>query len=416
MQGGCAPLTDEQCREVADAYKAASNVKAEAARALGVPRETFCARLKVATRRGFVKPFDPPMPGFEITQASVKVGDAWVTQKPEHGEVFKVPEGQFLKRVSHLGDAEGRTIVQWSITDQDKEATLVKLRTIVDALKADLPRVTPTKAPDHCNALLANQYTLTDLHFGMMAWQEETRNASYDLKIAEKLLLDWFSAAIAMSPNAEVGILAQLGDLMHHDALESVTPAHKHVLDADSRLQKIIRIVISTVRQIIAMLLEKHERVHVVMAQGNHDPASSAWIRELLCALYENEPRITIDNSPDVYYAFEWGKTALFYHHGHKRDLKDVDSVFAGKFREIFGRCPKSYGHVGHKHCDEAKEGNLMRIERHRTLAPPDAHASSGGWLSERDAKVITYHREFGEVFRSILSPEMVTAQPEQIT
>ena len=49
-----------------------------------------------------------------------------------------------------------------------------------------------------------------------------------------------------------------------------------------------------------------------------------------------------------------------------------------------------------------------MKVERHRTLAPSDAYASSGGWLSERDAKVITYHREFGEVFRSTLSPEMV--------
>lgn len=323
-----------------------------------------------------------------------------------------LPLGQQVRGASTLyaknesGEWEQR--VQWVKTTRDAAEQAATMRTVVDALLEEIPRVNPTAGPKQANELLLNQYTVTDLHFGMLAWAEETGDADYDLKIAEKLLVDWFSAAIAMSPNAAVGVLAQLGDLMHHDALESVTPAHKHVLDADSRLQKVIRVVIRVIRQIIGMLLQKHPRVHIVMASANHDPASSAWMREMLHAMYENEPRVSVDNSPDIYYVYEWGKTALFYHHGHKRKLANVDSVFAGKFREIFGRCPKSYGHIGHLHNDEAKDSNLMKVERHRTLAPSDAYASSGGWLSERDAKVITYHREFGEVFRSTLSPEMV--------
>jgi hypothetical protein len=249
---------------------------------------------------------------------------------------------------------------------------------------------------------------VTDLHFGMLAWAEENRKADWDLKIAEKLLLDWFSAAIATSPAAAMAVFAQLGDLMHHDALRSVTPGHGHVLDADSRLQKVIRVVIRVVRQIIAMLLEKYSLVHVVMASGNHDEASSIWMRELLSAMYENEPRVTVDNSADLYYAHEWGNTGLFYHHGHKRNVKNgVDAMFAGKFRDMFGRCRKCYGHVGHFHEDEAKDTPLMKIERHRTLAAPDAHANAA-FLSERDAKVITYHKVFGEVGRHTLTPEMV--------
>jgi DNA repair exonuclease SbcCD nuclease subunit len=254
---------------------------------------------------------------------------------------------------------------------------------------------------------------VTDLHVGMLAWAEETKDASYDLAIAEKLLTDWFSAAIALAPRAKVAVLAQLGDLMHHDALESVTPAHRNVLDADSRLQKVIRVVIRVVRRIVGMLLDTHESVHVVMATGNHDPASSAWLREFLHAMYEHEPRITIDNSPGHYYAYEFGKTALFYHHGDKRKVNDVDRTFAGMFRDIYGRCPHSYGHIGHLHNDEAVDGALMKVERHRTLAPRDAFAAAGGWLSNRDAKVITYHREFGEVRRDTLSPRMVAAFKE---
>ncbi len=282
------------------------------------------------------------------------------------------------------------------------------LRLIVDELKTEIPRVAPTKGPECAPSDLANQFTVTDSHFGMLAWREENRDADWDLKIAEQVHLDWFRAAIGRAPKAHTAIFAQLGDLLHYDSMESVTPTHRHILDADSRFTKVIRTVIRVVRQIISMLLQTHQRVHIIMASGNHDPASSAWLREMLTAMYEDEPRISVDNSPGEYYAYEWGNTALFYHHGHRKKVKNVDTVFASLFREMYGRCEHSYGHVGHLHSDEKVETNLMLVDRHRTLAPGDAHAAGGGWLSKRDAKVITYHSRFGEWSRIPLSPQMV--------
>ncbi len=55
-----------------------------------------------------------------------------------------------------------------------------------------------------------------------------------------------------------------------------------------------------------------------------------------------------------------------------------------------------------------------MKVERHRTLAPPDAHAAEGGWLSGRDAKVITYHQTFGEIGRQTIPPAMVQQQQKE--
>lgn len=407
------PAPDEVLIEAARILEEHGGRVTEASRASGIAWSTLRRRSIEAARRGLLGT-KPVLPGFEITKTTAVTnedGDVvreFVQQKPERGPEFMVPEGHRVTHLSSYIDGNGRLIGQWTKTKADPLNSQAVLDAAVAELMEKLPRVKPTNGPKHANAELLNQFTVTDLHFGMLAWAEETGDADYDLKIAEKLLIDWFSAAIGMSPNAEVAVLAQLGDLMHHDALESVTPTHKHVLDADSRLQKVIRVVIRVLRCVIAMLLDSHPRVHVIMASANHDPASSAWLREMLHAMYENEPRISIDNSPDVYYAYEWGKTALFYHHGHKRKINDVDTVFAGKFREMFGRCPKAYGHIGHLHNDEARDGNLMKIERHRTLAPSDAFASSGGWLSERDAKVITYHRAFGEVSRITLSPQMV--------
>lgn len=383
----------------------------EVAKRMDVAQSVVCRRLKRASELG-LNGTEPVLEGFRLAKTTTQYRDGkvvgeYVQQRPDVGPEFEMPEGHSVKGVSALVDAEGRVVQKWVKTNQLEEDRLSAFRAMVDELKKDLPRLPATPAPETRYAELLNQFIVTDSHFGMLAWKEES-GADYDIGIAEKLLLDWFSAAISEAPKAHTAVLAQLGDLMHHDALEAVTPASKHVLDADSRLQKIIRVVIRTIRRIIAMLLETHEHVHVVMASGNHDPASSAWLREMLAVMYENEPRITVDNSPMLYYSYEWGKTALFYHHGHKSNIKNLDVKCAGTFRELYGRSRFAYCHFGHLHSDEGVRTDLMYLERHETLAAQDAYASGGPWLSGRSAKRITYHRNFGEVSRNRLTPEMV--------
>ena len=162
-------------------------------------------------------------------------------------------------------------------------------------------------------------------------------------------------------------------------------------------------------RQIVSMMLEKHMHVHIIHAEGNHNIAGSVWLRELMSCYYENEPRVTVDNSELPYYAYQWGNVSLFAHHGHKKNISDLSSVFAGMFRDIYGMTKYSYVHVGHKHHIDIKENNMMIVEQHRTLAPKDAHAARGGYNSKRSASAIIYHKEYGEVNRLTLSPEMLS-------
>ena len=56
---------------------------------------------------------------------------------------------------------------------------------------------------------------------------------------------------------------------------------------------------------------------------------SSVWLRELCDAMYEDEPRVTVDARPDPYYCYEWGKQLLLFHHGHKRKVANIDTVDA---------------------------------------------------------------------------------------
>lgn len=403
------PLSDELAQQAADAFREHGKIHL-AAKALGLHEGTFTSRLKKAAERGMLGT-KPVLPGFRISQVTNTPKGDFVQQKPERGEEYRPIDGLAVKGRTTWAEIQpdGTRIATREVIMErataDQQAAI--FAAAVEALKEELPRVTMMLPPADVAEDLLNQFVVTDSHFGMLAHREET-GADYDLKLAEQLLLDWFAAAVAGAPQAHTAVLAQLGDLMHHDSLESVTPAHRHVLDADSRLHKVVRVVIRTLRRVIDMLLQKHQLVHVVMASGNHDPASSVWVRELLAAIYEDEPRVTVDTSPMLYYAFQWGDTALFYHHGHKRNVNNVDATLAGMFREMFGSSKYAFAHVGHLHSDEGRKSALMYVERHETLAAPDAYAAGGGWLSGRSAKVITYSKQYGEVGRSTLRPEMV--------
>lgn len=373
--------------ELLDAIQAHGTVVA-AAKALGICERTARRKLARAAQRG---------------------------HSPKHDMTHLVPEGYRVRGVSTLYDGEGQPRMQWVKSQIDPDAIQAIIDAAVAGLSEEIPRDRARPVPRETAEELLNQYTITDYHLGMLAWGEET-GADWDLSIAENMLVRWFEQAIALSHASRYAVLAQLGDFLHWDGLDAVTPAHHNLLDADTRFQKLVRVAIRVIRRVIGILLEKHDVVYVLMAEGNHDPASSIWLRELFHAMYEYEPRVIVELSPDPYYCIEHGDCALFYHHGHKRKVKDVDAVFAGKFREIFGRTKFAYAHMGHLHSVDVKETPLMLVEQHRTLAAPDAYASRGGWLSGRDAKVITYHKRFGEVGRVIVSSQMVAAIEEKLS
>lgn len=401
-------MRDENLTAAVAAFARAGS-KQGAADQLGWSRSKVRRHLERAAERGLLGP-GATLPGYVIKSLSQTPTGTYVKQVKAHGAKWAAPDGHHVRGVSALVDAEGRVVQQWLKTNAEDVARELHLRAVAAALAEDLPRAEPVPAtPLRKHHDLLNFFALTDVHLGMLSWSEET-GADYDLAIAERLIVDWFAAAIEMAPKAGTAVLAQIGDALHHDGMESKTPASGHILDADSRFPKIVRAAIRIFRRVIAMLLEKHDKVHVIMADANHDPASGAWLREMFAAFYDAEPRVTVDSSASTYYVYEHGDVSLFVHHGHRRGIANVDSVFAGKFREIYGRTRFSYAHLGHLHSDELKATNLMKVERHETLAAPDAYAANGGWLSGgRSAKVITYHASHGEVSRIVLTAEMVS-------
>lgn len=405
--------TDEQRAAIEELLKDGKISRKEMSRQTGLREQSIRAYANRMAERGELG-FAPVLPGFAIRKITTQLdgegnlkGES-IQQSKAPGEVWEKPDTHTLAKITVQRDPEGRTIQSWDRFEPNKLLQEAVQKAAFDALMETLPRVEPVKPPAVVVGSMLSQYTITDMHLGALAWNVETGSGDYDLAIGEKLLLDWFGAAIAASPGSKKAVFAQLGDFLHYDSFKTWTPDSNHLLDADGRYPLLVRTAIRALRKIIQMLLEKHAHVTVIMADANHDPSSQVCFREMFAAFYENEPRLTIETNPGTYSVVEHGDVSLFYHHGHRRGVKDVDAVFAGKYRSIYGRTRFSYAHLGHLHSDELKTTNLMKVERHETLAAPDAYAANGGWLSGRSAKVIHYHEKRGEVSRTVITPEMV--------
>ena len=369
--------------------------------------EYYTKSCELGSNRQAAKFFGVTATVVDVAIRSLKAKAAVSGYAPNHDMVRVVPDPFVVRGISTYYNAEGKASGQWVKSRIEDTKLQEMMRQSIDAMKEEIPRLTALPAPPLSNDNLLNCYVITDYHLGMLSWDEET-GENWDVAIAEKLVIKWMEQAIAQSPNADTAVFAQLSDFLHFDGMDAVTPASKHLLDVDTRFAKLVRSAIRVLRTIIDMLLAKHQNLHIIMADANHDPVSQIWLREWFSVLYENEPRVTVDKSPNPYNAYEFGNVALFFHHGHKRKVANVSEVFAGQFREMFGRTKYAYAHMGHYHSIDIKENNLMIVEQHRTLAPGDAYSARGGWLSGRDAKVISYDRRYGEVSRLTINSDML--------
>jgi len=371
-------LSAEELKEAYDAHKTFNGCAREAAAFLNLNIRTYGERLKKAKEKF----------------------------------LYNMPDDHNLKGVSNYEKlnpetGEWEATRRWCKSDKDKENAQEIASVILKGILDKIKPVVPTPAPKHTVSDLLAEYNLTDFHLGALAHAEESGD-DWNIDIAEDLVRKWLLSAMDSVPNAHTAVLNNMGDYQHFSSMIAETPAHKHPLDAAARPYLIVRAAIRIMRMLIDELLKKHEHVHVKICDANHDPYGQLFLRESLRPLYESEPRVSIDDSPTAYYCYEWGDVSLFYHHGNKKNLKQISEVFVGTFRKIYGRTKFSYGRIGHFHHGASTEDCLMKTEIMPTLAPKDNHAAESGYLSKREAVTVVFHKKYGEVKRITTSPEMV--------
>ncbi|MEK9723559.1 MAG: LysR family transcriptional regulator [Rhodospirillaceae bacterium] len=326
-----------------------------------------------------------------------------------HGH--KAPEGYHLRGVSSLVDAEGNVRLQWRKTAADPRSPETVLAAFRASLEADpIPPAPPVEAPSGVDPDRVTVYPMGDPHVGMYSWHEETGH-DFDLGIAERNLSRAVDHLVALAPPTEHAVVINLGDMLHADNQAGVTARSGHALDVDSRWQRVMVTAIRIMHRTIDRALSKHQHVSVFNAIGNHDDLSSLMLALALAERYRDDPRVTVDTSPNVFRFHRFGDNLIGVTHGNGLKIDQLPGIMAHDVPKLWGETRHRFWYVGHVHHTQVKEVPGCTVESFRTLAPRDAWHNAKGYRSGRDMVCDVLHRKWGRVLRHTVGIDMLEGQ-----
>jgi hypothetical protein len=299
---------------------------------------------------------------------------------------------------THLGEGEDGVVLEWIKTKEppvDREA-------LVKAIKEELKGIRPLpaiKAPRIVLENLMNAYPMGDPHIGQYSWAAETGD-DYDVAIATKLHVNAMDVLVSIAPAAQTAIVVNIGDYFHANDHKNRTPQSQHALDVDTRHRRVVASGLAIQRRQIERALQKHEKVYVYNVPGNHDPESSAFLPLALGMLFENNPRVVIDQSPAKFLYHRHGEVLIGMTHGDTVKLEKLGELMANDQREAWGATTHHHWFTGHLHNRRFHEGVGWTGEVLRTLAGKDAYAASHAYRSGRDMQCVVFDAFDGEVGR----------------
>ncbi|WP_116134349.1 hypothetical protein [Tropicimonas sp. IMCC34043] len=373
--------TDDELRGILDFILQCGGNAAEAARRMGIADRSIYAIVARAAARG-VEPSNPA----------------------------EVPAGHVIKGVSvlhTLDPATGAMVerARWTKTREEG----VTPEDFVEAILAEadtLRGAAPIVAPPAVAFDAAERFHLfpwPDFHLGMLAWGAET-GEDYDLKIAERLVMDAFEQLVGQMPDANQAILLGLGDLVHFDDDRKRTERSGAVLDGDSRHAKVRRVTIRLVIWAIRLLLSRFPRVLVRILPGNHDERTAGAIADALSLIYETEPRVEFDLDPGLWWFFRRGLVQIGATHGHTCKPAQMPGVMAVRRAEDWAAAKVRRFYHGHLHNRMIGEELGTPIECLQTVAPPDAWHAGAGYGAGRSLVGIGFHDTAGEIGRAYVN------------
>jgi hypothetical protein len=360
--------------------------KRAAAKAIDIPEATFRYRLKKQEETDGLNKL-----GLKMIDAEAAIMDDHMVSgisryyKLDDGGIWVKTNRELIEQMNHF--------------DRVGEAMLKDM----PARKA-IERTTQVKYED-----LMSCYVLSDFHLGMFSNHDP--DGPWNTRIAQDMLYRWFDHIVDNSMNTHTGVFVQLGDFFHCNGKDSVTPASKHVLDTDTTWGEVVDIGMDAMEYGIEKMLAKHEHVHLIIAEANHDPDAAVWMQRWFDRLYRDNPRLTVDCTNNGFYAYKWGETSIWAHHGHMRNINDVSKTFVGLYPKIYGDTKYRYGHIGHFHHAKRKpmgDDGLIDLKIHTTLAAKDQYAVTHGYISGRGARVEYYHKYDGFAGNLNVTPSML--------
>lgn len=320
----------------------------------------------------------------------------------------KISVGEILKGTSTLYDDQNNVVLQWVKSDASKEEQLKALEHAIEQLVSTVIPVTPKEYKGTSNNDLMVKIPIADAHIGLLTWHKEV-GVDFDMSIAKTIYTEAMSRLVASTPDATTCLLLDLGDTIHSDDSSNQTKASKHQLDVDGRYDKLYDMTLHILCTMIDIALTKYPNVIFRKTRGNHDPDASIGISAALAMRYQNEPRVTIERSPSLFWWMKFGKTLHFSTHGHTvRQQKALPEIAAHDCKSVWSECEFVYIDTGHVHHQQILETRTAVCESHNSLTAGDSYNYGHGYRSLRNLKAITYHKNYGEIARNIVTLQMI--------
>ena len=268
------------------------------------------------------------------------------------------------------------------------------VRNVFDSLKA--PILKEYKYKKSSLMLEAGMY---EPHFGKHAWEDETLEDNYDIKIAEETycaVVDDLLGKVASYGMSFESILFPIGqDFFHIDNKDETTTKGTHV-DTDGRWQKIYE---TGTRCLIWAIesLRKLAPVHVIYVPGNHDEMLSFFATLHVDAYFRDIKSVTVDTSPAPRKYHRYGQNLIGFSHG--KEGKRIDGLMQIEAAQDWGETKFREFHLGDLHHESVREDGGIIFRRISAITATDAwHTEKGFKGAVRKAQAFVWDKEHGLV------------------
>lgn len=360
--------------EALQVYREQGENATKAARVLGMKPRAAQDLIKRALK------WEAADPGLKAAMASTGLGVETVTGGWRIVQET-MPDGTII-----------RNSVRYSVKDQKVDSEDLA-EAIKEALK-DVPKMVVIDPPKNQKPKdLCTFIPLSDLHVG----------GEYGDPKYFEVVMETIGELIQALPEAKKAVLIDMGDLLDANDHHGLTPASGNDCDVirENHLKNTLD-ALAIMKYASLRLLQTHEEVEVHFLRGNHDETAYIAVMIALDAHFRDNNRINVVVTDDDFRVIEWGKCAVFPHHGDKCKWETLKDIFADQFPDAWARA-KHFRFVwtAHVHHDKQREVQGAVCEHFRTLAAPNRWARLKGLFGRGGLQAVTLHKQLGEVART---------------
>ena len=240
---------------------------------------------------------------------------------------------------------------------------------------------------------------LDDLHWGRMAWEEET-GVEYNLEIARKRILDNISMMIAKFKDRKFEeIVLKMGSDLLNSNSEGVTSAHKNPQDNAGVYKKIFTSAIDVMTKVIEMF-STLAPVKVEYVAGNHAISEDFFLGKVLEAYFRNDDSVKVDANASLRKYIVFGTNLIGFTHGDKEKKDEFGNLMAYECPDYWARTTERCWIVGHLHHIKERtfESNGVVVFTVPSLVADDNWTKGKGLYSKKRTMCFIFDREMGLV------------------